>query len=136
LQLPRAICDAEGIPEKRKKSSAVSVFKSLYPEAFTSTVKQTVPHCPTAFIIDAIFIFNYVPLSFQSFQNMQNFFLTDGLYAPTIFMVLQRFMIFDDPNRHGMSPKDTKMQKRQRFNTGFRFFRYLLTIKLAFIYFC
>jgi hypothetical protein len=32
----------------------------LYPEAFTSTVKQTVPHCPTAFIINAIFIFNYV----------------------------------------------------------------------------
>jgi hypothetical protein len=30
-------------PEKGKKSSAVSVFKSLYPEAFTSTVKQTVP---------------------------------------------------------------------------------------------
>jgi hypothetical protein len=52
------------------------------------------------------------------------FYLTDGLYAPTNFMVLQRFMIFDDPNRHGMSPKDTKMQKRQRFNTGFRFFRY------------
>jgi hypothetical protein len=30
LQLPRAICDTEGIPEKGKKSSAVSVFKSLY----------------------------------------------------------------------------------------------------------
>jgi hypothetical protein len=62
LQLPRAICDAEGIPEKGQKSSAVSVFKSLYPEAFTSTVKQTVPHCPTALIIDAMFIINYVPL--------------------------------------------------------------------------
>jgi hypothetical protein len=38
LQLPRAICDAEGIPEKGKKSSAVSVFKSLYPEAIKDRV--------------------------------------------------------------------------------------------------
>lgn len=110
MQLPRAICDAEGIPEKGKKSSAVSVFKSLYPEAFTSTVKQTVPHCPTAFIINAIFIFKYVPLSFQ---NMQNFFLTDGLYAPhTLYGAIEVHMIFDDPNRHGMSTKDTERCRR------------------------
>lgn len=32
LQLPRAICDADVIPEKGQKSWATSVFKKLYPD--------------------------------------------------------------------------------------------------------
>ena len=77
MQLPRAICDVEGIPEKGQKSSTVSVFKSLYPEAFTSTVKQTVPHCPTALIIDEMFIINYVPLSVHKVFSEYAKFLFD-----------------------------------------------------------
>jgi hypothetical protein len=114
LQLPRAICDAEGIPEKGQKSSAVSVFKSLYPEAFTSTVKQTVPHCPTALIIDAMFIINYVPLSVHKvFSEYAKFLFDRWVVRPhKLDGATEVHMIFDDPNRHGMSPKDIERCRR------------------------
>jgi hypothetical protein len=30
LQLPRALCNADGLPEKGQKSTAATVFKGLY----------------------------------------------------------------------------------------------------------
>ena len=62
LQLPRAICDADGIPEKGQKSWATSVFKKMYPNAFISQVPISNPPVPTAFIIDGMFIINTSPL--------------------------------------------------------------------------
>ncbi|VDI52433.1 Hypothetical predicted protein, partial [Mytilus galloprovincialis] len=37
LQLPRALCDAEGIPEKGQKATAANVFKNIYSDAFFIT---------------------------------------------------------------------------------------------------
>ena len=61
IQLPRAICDANGIPEKGQKSWATSVLKKLYPEVFIPKISPT--PFDTAFIIDGMFILNTIPLS-------------------------------------------------------------------------
>ncbi|CAG2213915.1 unnamed protein product [Mytilus edulis] len=55
IQLPRAICDAEGVPEKGQKSWATTVFKKLYSESFLTNLPVFISAAKSlAFIIDAI----------------------------------------------------------------------------------
>ncbi|CAC5371098.1 unnamed protein product [Mytilus coruscus] len=53
LQLPRALCDAEGIPEKGQKATAANVFKSIYSDAFLLQVPKAPVSNKTTVIIDA-----------------------------------------------------------------------------------
>ncbi|VDI11255.1 Hypothetical predicted protein [Mytilus galloprovincialis] len=53
LQLPRALCDAEGIPEKGQKATAANVFKNIYSDAFLLQVPKAPVSSKTTVIIDA-----------------------------------------------------------------------------------
>ena len=62
--LPRAISDANGIPEKGQKSAVSQIFKSLYKEAFVSVLPDSKnENACTAVIIEGMFIINTSPLS-------------------------------------------------------------------------
>lgn len=115
IQLPRAICDAEGVPEKGQKSWATTVFKKLYPESFLTNLPVFISAAKSlAFIIDAMFIINTSPLSIHK---------TFSEYAAFLFelWVVRRHhqlsasevhIIFDHPNRNGVSPKDLERSRR------------------------
>ncbi|CAC5358990.1 unnamed protein product [Mytilus coruscus] len=115
IQLPRAICDAEGVPEKGQKSWATTVFKKLYPESFLTNLPVFISAAKSlAFIIDAMFIINTSPLSIHK---------TFSEYAAFLFelWVVRRHhqlsasevhIIFDHPNRNGVSPKDLEQSRR------------------------
>ena len=79
LQLPRAICDADGIPEKGQKSSALSVFKSLYPEAFFLRFHRVTPPLRLlSSLMACLLLIQFLFLIRGAFQIMLNFYLTDG----------------------------------------------------------
>ena len=81
-QLPRAICDADGIPENGQKPSATSVFKTMYPDSFILQVPPREPH-PTAYIIDGMFIINIIPLSIhKSFSDYASFLFDKWIVRP------------------------------------------------------
>ena len=63
LQLPRALCNADGIPEKGVKSHASSFFRISYPDAFSVHLPLDTNNPYTCYIIDGMFIINTVPLT-------------------------------------------------------------------------
>ena len=97
IQLPRALCDAEGIREKGQKSWASLVFKRQYPNMFYPvTSYPPSPDVHTAYIIDGMFIINSSPLSvlIHLLQLMQNFCFRNGLFVLTICTRLPKYIWF------------------------------------------
>lgn len=106
-QLPRAICDTNGIPLKGQKSWATSVFKKMYPDSFILQVLPREPN-PTAYIINGMFIINIIPLSIhKSFSDYASFLFDKWIVRPHHqFNATEVHLIFDHPNRKGTSPND------------------------------
>ncbi|CAC5398301.1 unnamed protein product [Mytilus coruscus] len=94
LQLPRAICDADGIPEK-----------SLPPPPLDTD---------TAYIIDGMFIINTIPLSVhKTFLDYAGFLFDKWVVRPHFqFKATDVHLVFDHPNRQGTSPKDIERSRR------------------------
>ena len=83
LRLPRAICDADGMPEKGQKSSAATVFKNTYSDAFVSQVPPNLSPLHTCFIIDGMFIINTSPLPVhKSFADYAEFLFSRWILKP------------------------------------------------------
>jgi hypothetical protein len=62
VELPRALCNADDLHEKGQKSTAATVSKDLYAEAFLSKLPESIQSMKTCFIIDGMFIINTSPL--------------------------------------------------------------------------
>ena len=62
VELPRALCNADGLPEKGQKSTAATVSKDLYTEAFLSKLSESIQSIKTCVIIDGMLIINTSPL--------------------------------------------------------------------------
>ena len=62
MELPRALCNADGLPEKGQKSTEATVSKGLYTEAFLSKLPESIQSINTCFIIDGMFIINTSPI--------------------------------------------------------------------------
>jgi hypothetical protein len=114
IQLPRALCDAEGIPEKGQKSWASSVFKKQYPNIFYPQLPVTPPDVHTAYIIDGMFIINSSPLSVHtSFAAYAEFLFQKWIIRPhNLYKASEVHLVFDHPNRQGLSPKDIERTRR------------------------
>ena len=114
MQLPRAICSSDGVPEKGSKSWATSVFKKLYPSCFLTQIPVTDSEVSTAYIIDGMFIINSSPLAIhRTFAEYAQFLFDIWVVRPrNQFNTSEVHLIFDDPNRHGISPKDIERSRR------------------------
>ena len=115
--LPRAISDANGIPEKGQKSAASQIFKSLYKEAFVSVLPDSKnENTCTAVIIEGMFIINTSPLStHKTFDDYAGFLFQRWVTRSQFqFKASEIHIIFDHPNRHGISPKDIERSRRDQ----------------------
>ncbi|CAC5418643.1 unnamed protein product [Mytilus coruscus] len=114
LQLPRALCDAEGIPEKGQKATAANVFKNIYYDAFLLQVPKAPVSSKTTVIIDGMFIINTSPLaSHQTFGDYGEFLFNRWIIKYyNQYTANEVHLLFDDPNRNGVSPKDIERTRR------------------------
>ncbi|CAC5392687.1 unnamed protein product [Mytilus coruscus] len=114
LQLPRALCDTEGIPEKGQKATAANVFKNIYSDAFLLQVPKAPVSSKTTVIIDGMFIINTSPLaSHQTFGDYGEFLFNRWIIKYyNQYTANEVHLLFDDPNRNGVSPKDIERTRR------------------------
>ncbi|CAC5392585.1 unnamed protein product [Mytilus coruscus] len=115
LQLPRALCDAEGIPEKGQKATAANVFKNIYSDAFLLQVPKAPVSSKTTVIIDGMFIINTSPLaSHQTFGDYGEFLFNRWIIKKYYnqYTANEVHLLFDDPNRNGVSRKDIEITRR------------------------
>jgi hypothetical protein len=115
--LPRAISDANGIPENGQKYAALQIFESLYKEAFVSFLPDSKnENTCTAVIIEGMFIINTSPLStHKTFDDYAEFLFQRWVTRFQFqFKASEIHIIFDHPNRHGISPKDIERFRRNK----------------------
>ncbi|CAC5360249.1 unnamed protein product [Mytilus coruscus] len=120
LQLPRALCDAEGIPEKGQKATAANVFKNIYSDAFLLQIPKAPVSSKTTVIIDGMFIINTSPLaSHQTFGDYGEFLFNRWIIKYyNQYTANEVHLLFDDPNRNGVSPKDIEKNAEEYSCTG------------------
>ena len=84
----------------------------MYPDSFISQV----PPSSTAFIIDGMFIINTIPLAVhKTFSDYICFLFDKWVSRPQKqFQATEIHLVFDDPNRHGLSPKDLERSRRDQ----------------------
>ncbi|XP_078589268.1 uncharacterized protein LOC144869676 isoform X2 [Branchiostoma floridae x Branchiostoma japonicum] len=111
LELPRALCNADGVPHKGAKSATTSFFQSRYPSAFTKMYPTN--FSPQCSVLEGMFLINTSPLGqHRTFLEYSQFlflkwvlpFFQSGCYEVHI--------VFDDPHRNGLSPKDVERSRR------------------------
>ena len=115
--LPRAISDANGIPENGQKYAALQIFESLYKEAFVSFLPDSKnENTCIAVIIEGMFIINTSPLStHKTFDDYAEFLFQRWVTRSQFqFKASEIHIIFDHPNRHGISPKDIERSRRDK----------------------
>ncbi|CAG2203638.1 unnamed protein product [Mytilus edulis] len=130
LQLPRAICDADGIPEKGQKSWATSVFKKMYPVSFISSLPPTPLNTDIAYVIDGMFIINTISLSVhKTFLDYARFLFDKWVVRPHFqFKATEVHLVFDHPNRQGTSPKDIERSRRDITDQTIEFDQYFRAV--------
>lgn len=114
VALPRAICSAAGIPNKASKSKIAKDLQRLYPGAFSDKVPRGLIGDRTCCILEGMFMINCPPLAIhKSFGEYASF-----LYRRWVEGSMKKFhanevhILFDDPLRHGVSPKDIERARR------------------------
>ncbi|CAC5388729.1 unnamed protein product [Mytilus coruscus] len=112
LALPRAICDAEGIPLKGQKSLSLHQFRSRYPDAFLSALPTETGL--TAVILEGMFMINSNPApQHKTFGDYTKFIFDRWIIRSyKQFSASEIHVVFDHPNRHGCSPKDVERSRR------------------------
>ncbi|CAC5404123.1 unnamed protein product [Mytilus coruscus] len=112
LALPRAICDAEGIPLKGQKSLSLHHFRSRYPYAFLSALP--IETGLTAVILEGMFMINSNPAPQHKTFGDYTKFIFDRWIVRSYkqFSASEIHVVFDHPNRHGCSPKDVERSRR------------------------
>ncbi|CAG2184537.1 unnamed protein product [Mytilus edulis] len=112
LALPRAICDAEGIPMKGQKSLSLHHFRSRYPDAFLSALPTEAGL--TAVILEGMFMINSNPApQHKNFGDYAKFIFDRWIVRSyKQFSASEIHVVFDHPNRHGCSPKDVERSRR------------------------
>ena len=120
LPYPRALCDSVGMPVKSPKSHATKFYESRYSNIeniFFDILPDS--HKTECVVIDAM---NYIYSSPRACHK----YISDYAYSFLRFKILPWFqrgakevhLIFDDPNRHGVSPKTLERQKRDNSDSS------------------
>ena len=118
LELPRAIADANGIPQKGQKSTTTTFFQNKYREEviLSKFPPGWIPHCA---ILEGMFLINTTPLKIHSSMLEYTTFILlrhVGMYLSS--GVKEVHIVFDDPGRFDMHPKDIERTRRDSPNHG------------------
>ncbi|XP_078680864.1 uncharacterized protein LOC144915910 [Branchiostoma floridae x Branchiostoma belcheri] len=111
LELPRALCDSDGTLHKGAKSATTSFFQGRYPTAFNKTYPVNfVPQCS---VLEGMFLINTSPLCQHRTFLDYSFFLFQKWVLPFLQSgCVEVHIVFDDPNRNGLSPKEVERNRR------------------------
>ena len=118
LELPRAIADSNGIPQKGQKSTSTSFFQTRYGE---EVILYKFPQgwLPHSVILEGMFLINTTPLKIHSCMLEYTTFIFArhaGRYLSS--EVNEVHIVFDDPGRFDMHPKDIERTQRDTPNHG------------------
>ena len=103
--------------QKRVKNLLHQIFKSLYKEAFFSVLPDSKnENTCTAVIIEGMFIINTSPLStHKPFDDYEEFlFQRWATRSQFQLKASEIHILFDHPNRHGISPKYIEISRRDQ----------------------
>ena len=114
LDLPRAIALADGLPYKGSgKSQSTKFFEKLYKEKIPCLFTNKMPAQKECAILEGMFLINTPPLGFmKTFKDYGNFFIQRWVKKYLEEGFVEIHLLFDDPGRHGTSPKDIERMRR------------------------
>ena len=118
LELPRAIADVNGIPQKGQKSLTTSFYFKKYGEEVIAP-KFPPAWVPHSVILEGMFLINTTPLRIHSCMlEYANFILTRHAGRYLSAGVEEVHLVFDDPGRFDMHPKDIERSRRDTGKQG------------------
>ena len=116
LELPRALVSEAGLPVKGQKHKAVQFYSTQYMD---KVVNDTLPQnwVPHAVIIDGMFLLYAPPPPGTTTVSEFSRILSEWYIAPYFEAgALEVHLLFDDPDRHSVSPKAS--ERRRRYAAG------------------
>ena len=118
LELPRAIADINGIPQKGQKSVTTTFFQKKYGEKVFLD-KFPPGWKPQSAILEGMFLINTTPLKIHSSMLEYTTFIFvrhAGKYITA--GVNEVHIVFDDPGRFDFHPKDIERTRRESTNNS------------------
>ena len=114
IGLPKAICNSEGIPEKGQKSASLQYFRALYKDAFLNILPTDGLVRFTTVILEGMFMIQTTPLPMhKTFKDYAEFLFNRWIVrSHAQYRASEVHVVFDHPNRHGISPKDIERSRR------------------------
>ena len=112
LELPRAISDSNGVPQKEQKSVSTSFYQNTYGDKVISN-KFTAGWLPNTVILEGMFLINTTPLRTHTIMlEYTNFILIRYAGRYLNAEISEVHVVFDDPGRFDMHPKDIEHCRR------------------------
>ena len=115
IELPRAICNPSGIPNKGQKSYATKWLENRYKDLVANHLP--VGWIPESVILEGMFMINVSPLrSHHTMKEYTQFLLRRYALPHFVKGAKEVHIIFDNPGRQLLSPKS--FERRRRDDTG------------------
>ena len=119
IELPRAIAMSNGTPIKGTKSSTTNCLEKRYqqctPKVITSSLQPG--WVPNSVIMEGMFLINIKPwIAHNNLGEYANFLLKQHIHPHYRNGSSEVHLIFDDPERNGLSPKFFERKHRDQHN--------------------
>ena len=115
IELPRAICNPSGIPNKGQKSYATKWLENRYKDLVANHLP--VGWIPESVILEGMFMINVSPLgSHHTMKEYTQFLLRRYALPHFVKSAKEVHIIFDNPDRQLLSPKS--FERRHRDDAG------------------
>ena len=116
IQYPLAIAKDDGSMYKGSKSVMTSILKKRYEDVFVHSFPPG--WSPQCVILEGMFLINSVPLaSHKTFKDYALRIIHSSLLFHIDRGVAELHLIFDHPDRHGLSPKALEKQRRDELKS-------------------
>ena len=115
IELPRAICNPHGIPNKGQKSYATKWLENRYKGLVINNLP--VGWIPESVVLEGMFMINVSPLaSHHTMKEYTQFLLRRYALPHFVKGAKEVHIVFDNPGRQPLSPKS--FERRRRDDTG------------------
>jgi hypothetical protein len=119
IALPRAISTSEGTPTKGSKSNTTSSLEKRYQHSTPSVILTSLPSgwIPESVLMEGMFLINIKPwIAHKKLGDYANFLLKQHIHPYFRGGSTEVHVVFDDPERQGLSPKAFERSHRNKTN--------------------
>ena len=114
LELPRALCDIDGLPTKGQKSLVTNFYQCRYKESSIITHQFPPNWIADSVIIDGMFLINCSPLgSHKTMADYGNFLLKRFITPHLRKGSKEIHLLFDEPGQQEENPKSFEQARRE-----------------------